>query len=168
MKYPFCTYTGHVFDMENMKPEDVRIEDIANALNKICRFAGNLDQFYSVAQHSIRVAWIVPKEYRLVALLHDATEAYIGDIPKPFKIRVPEIEAAEQQVWNIIARRFNLHIKIPDIVKQADHALLQLECQERRPELDLGEFPYTVPPTTPAHDCTVSMFLHMFRSLGGK
>lgn len=71
------TYTGRPFWPLDPRPEDVDIVDISHALSLICRFVGQCTKFYSVAEHSVRVSRIVPTLY---ALLHDAAEAYTGDI----------------------------------------------------------------------------------------
>lgn len=79
------TYSGGVIDILSPTPKDIRIEDIADALSKICRFAGNSLHFYSVAQHCCLVHDLCDLEHRPWALLHDAHEAYMGDIPQPVK-----------------------------------------------------------------------------------
>lgn len=79
---------------------DYKIEHIAAALSKICRFSGHTKEFYSVAQHSVMCARLVPTEYALEALLHDASEAFLGDVTSPLKSLLREykqIEAATQQ-----------------------------------------------------------------------
>ena len=77
-----ATSTEKHIDFVNITPDQICIEDIARGLSNECRFAGQLESFYSVAQHSVYVSQIVPPEYALEALLHDAAEAYIKDIPR--------------------------------------------------------------------------------------
>lgn len=81
----FKTYTGKIIDLRNPSPVDINIPDIAASLSKICRFGGHSREFYSVAQHSVLVSLMAPIELRGPALLHDATEAYLGDVIKPLK-----------------------------------------------------------------------------------
>lgn len=79
------TYSGRKFFFENPRPEDLVIEDIAHALSLLCRWTGHVQRFYSVAQHSVIVSRLVSPANRLRALFHDAAEAYINDVNKPFK-----------------------------------------------------------------------------------
>jgi hypothetical protein len=87
------TFTGKRVDPLNMQPADIAIIDIAKALGNICRFGGHTRRFYSVAEHSIEVANLVEDKYKLPALLHDAQEAYIGDIIRPIKgsLTIPKL-----------------------------------------------------------------------------
>ncbi len=80
------TISGKKIDFQNLNPDSIDILDIAHALSKICRFGGHTNRFYSVAQHSIIVAHLVPDDCKKAALLHDASEAYLGDVVKPLKI----------------------------------------------------------------------------------
>src|ERR1019366_6268112 len=77
------TYTGILFDFEEPEASPIRIEDIAHALSLLCRFAGHCKEFYSVAEHSVRVSYACPEEHALWGLMHDASEAYCVDVPRP-------------------------------------------------------------------------------------
>lgn len=83
------TFTDKKFYFLDIRPEHICIEDIAHSLSNICRYGGHCKQFYSVAEHSIaccdRMGNGEDASVRLWALLHDAAEAYIGDICKPLK-----------------------------------------------------------------------------------
>jgi hypothetical protein len=92
------TYTGRKFDVLNPRAEDVCWIDIAHSLAHQCRFNGHTKQFYSVAHHSVLASHHVPERFALYALLHDAAEAYIGDMPKPVKNLFPEFEALEIRI----------------------------------------------------------------------
>ena len=78
------THTGRHVDPLNVRAEDICLEDIAFALSNLCRFGGHV-RFYSVAEHCVRVCRAAPPELQRAALLHDAAEAYIGDIIRPLK-----------------------------------------------------------------------------------
>lgn len=80
------TYTGRAFDLAAPRADLISTVDIAHSLSMICRFGGHPRRHYSVAQHSLLVAGIVPPEHQLIALLHDATEAYVGDMVRPIKL----------------------------------------------------------------------------------
>lgn len=85
MSFWLGTNSGKRIDLENPDPEQIDIRDIVEALPKLCRFNGQINVHYSVAQHSMYVAELVPDNLKYQALLHDATEAYICDIPTPLK-----------------------------------------------------------------------------------
>ncbi|MBY0513267.1 MAG: hypothetical protein K2P78_05075 [Gemmataceae bacterium] len=79
------TATGHKFWPLDPRPGDVDVRDVAHALSNLCRFTGHAREFYSVAQHSVLASRIVPPASALAALLHDAAEAYMGDVARPWK-----------------------------------------------------------------------------------
>lgn len=79
------TASGRRIDLERLRGEDIDIHDIARGLSHCCRFAGQLPHFYSVAQHSVLVSQLVDPRVRLAALLHDASEAYMGDLSRNLK-----------------------------------------------------------------------------------
>ena len=121
------TYTRKRFDFRNPRPQDICIQDIAQGLSHICRFAGQTDRFYSVLEHSWHVSYLVPAEHALVGLLHDAPEAYMVDLPKPLKDLLPAYECIEHDVWRVIATKFGMPLVMPDCVKTADIQMLLLE-----------------------------------------
>jgi hypothetical protein len=79
------TYNGHKFDPMNVGLETIDINDIAHALSLLCRFNGHIKELYSVAQHCVLMSEQVEPKYAFHALLHDAAEAYVSDVPRPFK-----------------------------------------------------------------------------------
>lgn len=79
------TVSGKQFYPLDPRPEDVDIRDIAHALSNMCRFTGHTKTFYSVAQHSVIASHVVDPKAAMLALLHDAAEAYMGDIARPWK-----------------------------------------------------------------------------------
>lgn len=90
------------------------IKDIVHALENVCRFSGHVARPYSVAEHSLLVfnlllAWgCVSVKTLMTGLLHDATEAYLPDMPTPFKAEMPEFQALEKGLWAGIAEKFDL------------------------------------------------------------
>ncbi|MGZ2749917.1 phosphohydrolase [Burkholderia stagnalis] len=124
------TYTGRELDLLDPRPEAIDIRDIAHALAWQCRFNGHTRTFYSVADHSIRVATQLPAPLRLAGLLHDAAEAYLGDLIQPVKALVPGFAVLEQSVWEAIASRFGLPLVLPPVVKFVDEVLFATECRD--------------------------------------
>lgn len=122
------TYTGKKFYPADPRVEEIDLEDITHALGNICRFGGHSSRFYSVAQHSIVVASLVSEENRLWALLHDAAEAYVGDIPRPLKMMLPRFCDIESRIIEKIAEAWGLPAEMPAEIKQADNFALFLEA----------------------------------------
>lgn len=96
------TYTGKRFDLLDPRPDDVNIIDIAHALANIGRFSGHARAFYSVAQHCVLGSFIVPIGLARGFLLHDAREAYVGDMASPLKGLCPDYAAIEERVADIV------------------------------------------------------------------
>lgn len=126
---PNCIRTseGIYIDIFKPEPEMICIEDIAHSLSHQCRFGGHLKEFYSVAQHSFICSQIVPKPYALQALLHDASEAYLLDIPSPIKSRLSNYKEIEDGLMLAIASKFNFTYPLSKEIKEADKAMLELE-----------------------------------------
>lgn len=121
------TATGRVCWPIDPRPEDIYIEDIAHALAHQCRYGGHCQRFYSVAEHSILVSRLVPKEHALAGLLHDASEAYCVDVPAPLKRQLVGYKEIEKLNWNAICDRFGLLHRMPTCVHHADVAMLFAE-----------------------------------------
>ena len=121
------TATGRMVDLARPDPDQIDIYDIAHALSRLCRFTGHTKRFYSVAEHSIYVAMLVPDHLKLAALLHDATEAYLGDVSTPLKSMLPEYKRIEREWYEAICRRFSLPLGESSEIKQADRMILALE-----------------------------------------
>jgi len=133
------TRTGHVFWLHNPKPYPLLIADIAWSLSMQCRFCGHPDHFYSVAEHSYRMASVVPREHALAALLHDASEAFISDIPRPVKRLCPDVISVEVNLFKMIEEHFDVHIIGNKVIEEYD---LRMYATEMR---DLMEFDGTLP-----------------------
>ncbi|ECY3259720.1 HD family hydrolase [Salmonella enterica subsp. enterica serovar Alachua] len=129
------TFTGQHIDYRNVRAEQIDIEDIAVALSNICRFAGHVPEFYSVAQHAVLCSQIVPKEFAFEALMHDAAEAYCQDIPSPLKRLLPDYQRIEETVDIAIRQRFGLPNMMSTPVKYGDLVILATE----RRDLDLDD-----------------------------
>ena len=119
-----------MIDLLNPEPEDIRSLDIAHALSHLCRWTGHTSCFYSVAQHCILVSENVPIEHALSALLHDATEAYVGDMASPLKSIFPQYQHVETIVWHAIAERYGLPVVLDDSIKTADLLLQRTEARD--------------------------------------
>lgn len=121
------TNSGGRFYLLDPRVEDVCPEDIAHALSLLCRYGGHVDRFYSVAEHCVLLSRAVAPEHALAALLHDATEAYVVDVPRPLKRYLPTYREIEDMVWRVIAARFGIPEEMPEAVKEADSRILLTE-----------------------------------------
>lgn len=168
-----CVRSGRLVDPLAVDPADIRIDDIAHALSHVCRFAGHTSQFYSVGQHSVLVAREVGT---LAALLHDASEYLLTDLPRPLKRR-PEFafyREAEAALQAKILRRFGVIEEPAEAawIASVDRRMLRTEQRDLMPPPAPGErrddvepFAYRIAPWTPGE--AVSAFLAMFGELGG-
>lgn len=150
-----ATFTGRKITPLTPNPDDIAIEDIAHALANQCRFTGHVRQFYSVAQHSVMVSYLVPKEQALSALLHDASEAYLSDIARPIK-NVPGFgemyHEAEDRLEEAVAKRFGTSYPMTDEIKAADNLMLWAEMRDLMPNdppADVEMYPKEVIPWGP-------------------
>jgi len=116
------------------RPEEVKIEDIAAGLSKQCRFNGHIDRFYSVAEHSV-IASTLTTDIHLARwlLMHDAPEAYIGDMVRPLKAVIPQFQAIEDRIMTVIAEKFGLDGEMPDEVKVIDNVMCSTEKRDLIP-----------------------------------
>lgn len=125
------TYTGKKFFLgHDLNLDQINIEDIAHSLALNCRYNGHCSRFYSVAEHSVLISKIVPEEYAKVGLLHDATEAYLSDIVRPFKRSLGNYVEIENTLYSRIAKKFGIEETIPGIVKFYDVALCRIEGED--------------------------------------
>ena len=122
------TYSGKRFHYLNPSENEIDIRDIAHALALTCRFGGQIKTFYSVAEHSIRVAEEVPFKLRLSALLHDAHEAYLHDIPRPIKQDILGYKEVADRIQRKIEEKYCL-VSSP-LIKTVDNKLLITEARD--------------------------------------
>ena len=160
------TYTGKKFHYLDPQPEEIDIVDIAHHLSHLCRFTGACKGFYSVADHSIHVAELLPLELRLAGLLHDAAEAYINDISRPVKYS-HKLQETEAIIESAIAKKFGVDFSDPKI-KEADNIMIATEARDLMPNMDgWAELPTPLPtkitPSPPFHIIRAA-FLYRFRS----
>lgn len=143
--FPLMLNSGATFDLARPRQSGFVIEDIAHGLSHTCRFAGQCRAFYSVAEHSVLVSE-VSVGFEMHGLLHDAAEAFVGDVPSPIKNLVPSYRAIEAEIQSAVFDRFNLALELPSAVKDADRAVLRAELEqvmssEAKRQLDLSGLP---------------------------
>jgi len=128
------TYTNKKFYFLDPKPEQICIEDIAQALSMSCRFSGHVSTFYSVAEHCCIIADLVHKADKdrqevMSALLHDASEAYICDIPRPIKPHLNNYFDMELKIEKVIQKKYNIAPKT-DLINYYDHHICGEEARQ--------------------------------------
>ena len=121
------TFTGQKFYPLDPRAEEIDIDDIARSLSMQCRYSGHTERFYSVAEHSIHMSYKVSLENAMWALLHDATEAYLSDVPRPIKPFLGDFTLLEENIHMKIAHKFELAWPIPEEVHEADRRILEDE-----------------------------------------
>ncbi len=132
------TYSGHKFDPINPDKDVLDIRDIAHALSLTCRGNGHVKQFYSVGQHCIMCAKEAAargysKRVILGCLLHDASEAYMSDVPRPFKEMLPEYVALEEKLIDLVYTKFlggRLTEEEKKLVNKVDDEVLYFDMLE--------------------------------------
>jgi len=135
------TFSGKTIDYLNPTIEMICIEDIARGLSSESRFNGQTEYPYFVAQHSVLCSHNVPFPLALEALLHDATEAYMKDIPSPLKALLPEYKIIEQRLDSVIRQAFGLPPTMSLEVHDADQRLLDREMRSFTSHLPRDEYP---------------------------
>lgn len=124
------TFTGLMVDLLKIEPHQVCTEDIAVPLARLPRYGGHTRDFYSVAQHSVVVSYLVPPPFALEGLLHDASEAYVQDLVTPIKRLLPIYGLLEEHVQSAIAEKFGLVWPFPAAVKRADSVAFLTEYRD--------------------------------------
>lgn len=165
----FTTWTGRQFFPYWPEPCEIVIEDIAHSLSMQCRYQGHVREFYSVAQHSLMVSMLVPRSLALVGLLHDATEAYCGDMIRPIKRDMLLYRQMESAIWRAVCSKFGFPFEVPQEVKHADKVALVTERRDlvtknglpwKEDEEGITPVPFPLVPLPPA--TAESMFLSYY------
>jgi hypothetical protein len=123
-------HSGEYLNLLDPQSSKFSIEDIAHGLSMTCRFNGQCDAFYSVAEHCVVMSEMVQKDYKLEALMHDASEAFLGDIVTPLKKILPAYQVIEKSFERQIALRYGLPMKMSPQVKKADTRMCVTEQQQ--------------------------------------
>lgn len=134
--------SGIHVDYANPTEDQIDIHDIARGLAATPRFRGQLLRPYNVAEHSIRVARAIAPKARgrqLCALMHDAAEAYLGDMPSPVKALLPDYCELEDRFMKVISKKYEFTYPIPDEVKQLDMEILLAEIRDLHPTGQISE-----------------------------
>jgi hypothetical protein len=134
-------FSGSYFDSEAPDTSAFTIEDIAHGLAMTCRFAGQCSRFYSVAEHCVHLSENVPPEDAYQGLMHDAAEAFVGDMAKPMKVMLPEFSVIEKSVEAAVFRRFSVRTPLPPSIKEAD--ILMLVTEQRQLMKNRDDWEYT-------------------------
>lgn len=146
-RYIIDTASGVRLNLDDPRPEDIRIEDVAGGLSKVCRFSAQALEYYSVAQHALLVQQLVVEaghpELALVALHHDSHEAFLGDVPTPLKKKIRKVTNAYDQASRAldIALAEALGFAWPEkdsqewiLIKRADRQALLIEAARLLPD----------------------------------
>jgi hypothetical protein len=153
------TFTGRKFWPLDPNPEDVDIFDIAHALSMKCRYGGHSRRFYSVAEHSVRMARAASFHNKFAALMHDASEYVLPDLIRPIK-KMPEVMAfwrpIEDRVEKAISAALRVPYPYPEEVHALDRSILTTEMMELVP---YGDWLISMPARPDMTDEEVAEFI---------
>lgn len=135
------TQSGCYINFVDLESNEYRIDDIAHALSNIGRFNGHTKKFYSVAQHCVLASRYAEIGFELEALMHDSTEAYIGDITSPLKKILPEYQSIEHLMYKDLSKYFGFPSVITKEVKEIDIRMLATEKRDLMPK-EKTEWPF--------------------------
>jgi uncharacterized protein len=121
------TNSGKYVNVFDPNPDTLLIEDIAHALSHQCRFGGHLHKFYTVAQHLYECYELAPSKHKFSALMHDASEAYLLDFPKPIKMEIKVYNKIEHNFMMVLSKKFKFEYPKNKIVSDIDAYMLRKE-----------------------------------------
>lgn len=121
--------TGEVMNLLAPNPRLFDIDNIAHALSQLCRYTGQCKRFYSVAQHSVLVSTLLPPPLQLTGLLHDASEAFLGDVSRPLKQLLPVYKELEHRFSYALHDKFGGFYPHPPELRDADRLAYEIEVQ---------------------------------------
>jgi hypothetical protein len=124
---------GSYFNFDCPEKSTVTIQAIAHALSQLCRYTGHTTEMYSVAQHSVHVSEIVPPEYALQGLMHDAPESLMADLSSPLKYKCPDYRALEKKIEPKLMAQFDVDYPFDPSIKRADLVMLKTERRDLLP-----------------------------------
>jgi hypothetical protein len=172
MKSPtILLHSGEYLNLLDPKSSKFSIEDIAHGLSMTCRFNGQCNYFYSVAEHCVFMSHQIQTEYAFEALMHDASEAFLGDIVTPLKKILPAYQEIEKSFERQIALRYNLPMKMSPQVKKADTRMCVTEKQQLMNNFDVWDegmrdvLPYNIDLPCWPSDYAKQMFLQTYERL---
>lgn len=150
------TYSGKKLNLLDPSPEDINIHDIARGLSYNSHFGGQTPHFFSIAQHCLLVCYLMEEDGKdnpdllMAALLHDASEAYLGDMVKPLKVLLPAFQNIERGMMEVIFNKYQIPMQLLALVKPYDQKAQEMEylafykkgdpMYHMTPEESLGRF----------------------------
>jgi hypothetical protein len=154
------TFTEKWVNLSNPSAESIDIIDIAHHLSYICRWNGAVKKYLSVAEHCCRGAEVAKAEHKFDVLMHDASEAYLGDVTSPLKRLLGKVyKDLEERFMKVISEKYGFKYPLIDHVKKVDVFLLEVEWNNHMlmvPKHDL----------TPWHPAVAEKkFLQLFKEL---
>lgn len=170
---------GNFFNFASPELSEYTIQDIARNLSHICRFTGSVNKFYGVSQHSIYVSlllesWGYPVDIQMAGLMHDASEAFLGDVASPLKQLLPDYRKIEHKVESTIMKKYGISFPFEKVVKKADNAVFVAEREDLQPKCPQGlvyegltveRAPFKIVPWT--SEKSQKEFLKRYFELGG-
>ena len=164
------TADGDYFDFVNPRV-GITLNAIARGLANTCRFGGQCLRYYSVAEHSVWVSRLVPPEFAIVGLMHDAPEAFTGDMVKPLKEELPDFQIVEDRVERAVFAAFNLPLPLPPEVKAVDRIMLATEQRQIMNKNNEWKWTHKTQPADIVIDCLMpdaayAMFMDWAVELG--